>query len=674
MRETFFDLDDASLKRRLQTFIGAQTEFTSYDFEASNLSQLLDILVVITKQLVFQNNMTLTELFLETAQLRKCVVAAAKRMGYLPNRYLSAVGNLTATDPNAAGGNALAVSNGTNFTIGGKSYYSTSAVAFTSAAAWSSATNYTLGQVVSYGGSYYKCLAASLNNQPDLALNAVYWEITENGLQTLIPVIEGTISTVVYNYLSSNVTELAGAISKIALPYNYEVASNAVLMVEVSLGGGAYAEWFNVLTLDMAITTTSQVYWFKEIDGVLYICFGDDVTGASVPYSATNNVRITYTISSGTAGDVVKGASISPAAISGFDITLENSIENGRYQETINELKINAPLFYNAANRCIISDDYTANLINAGIYDISVWGGESEVFTVADTEWMPLYYPGALVNYPYVAGAEVNVLNKAIYRCVADCTLTLLSDIWGALSTSWVKIGHIDLGKVYMSGLRSGLIYNRYYTKAQYDDMWNNVIGKKHQLSFERAYVDPVEAFIYQTINVYYKNINFVNSTYNAQVLAFAIKLFDDNFVGFNKKFYSGRVASEIINEFSVVNNVTTVTTLQLRIRRRPEYNPQCSGVYKIYKRLFCEVVSATMDGAVTEYALSGDDIIDTSTSSVIGTIDKTHGIIEIYDYTTLVGKTQDININFVLKNSDEIVGQRELYLDRGVLTINGIV
>ena len=80
------------------------------------------------------------------------------------------------------------------------------------------------------------------------------------------------------------------------------------------------------------------------------------------------------------------------------------------------------------------------------------------------------------------------------------------------------------------------------------------------------------------------------------------------------------------------------------------------------------------MDGAVTEYALSGDDIIDTSTSSVIGTIDKTHGIIEIYDYTTLVGKTQDININFVLKNSDEIVGQRELYLDRGVLTINGIV
>ena len=77
---TEFDFDD--VKDNLKTFLGAQTEFTDYDFEGSGMSALLDVLAYNTHYLGFNANMVANEMFLDSASLRSSIVSHAKMLGY----------------------------------------------------------------------------------------------------------------------------------------------------------------------------------------------------------------------------------------------------------------------------------------------------------------------------------------------------------------------------------------------------------------------------------------------------------------------------------------------------------------------------------------------------------------------------------------------------------------
>ena len=79
---TEFDFDD--VKDNLKTFLGAQTEFTDYDFEGSGMSALLDVLAYNTHYLGFNANMLANEMFLDSSSLRSSVVSHAKTLGYVP--------------------------------------------------------------------------------------------------------------------------------------------------------------------------------------------------------------------------------------------------------------------------------------------------------------------------------------------------------------------------------------------------------------------------------------------------------------------------------------------------------------------------------------------------------------------------------------------------------------
>ena len=82
LRVTEFDFDD--VKENLKTYLKAQTEFKDYDFEGSGMNILLDTLAYNTHYLGFNANMVASELFLDTAQIRKNVVSRAKEIGYTP--------------------------------------------------------------------------------------------------------------------------------------------------------------------------------------------------------------------------------------------------------------------------------------------------------------------------------------------------------------------------------------------------------------------------------------------------------------------------------------------------------------------------------------------------------------------------------------------------------------
>ena len=78
------NLDFADIKTALKDYMRAQSDFTDYDFEASALSQLLDVLAYNTYYTAFNTNMVVNELFLDSSTLRDNVVSLAKQLGYTP--------------------------------------------------------------------------------------------------------------------------------------------------------------------------------------------------------------------------------------------------------------------------------------------------------------------------------------------------------------------------------------------------------------------------------------------------------------------------------------------------------------------------------------------------------------------------------------------------------------
>ena len=88
------DLDFDAIKSSLKTYLQRSTEFQDYDFEASGLSNILDVLAYNTHINGLIANVGINESFLNSAQLRASVVAHAETLGYRPRSRTASVVNL----------------------------------------------------------------------------------------------------------------------------------------------------------------------------------------------------------------------------------------------------------------------------------------------------------------------------------------------------------------------------------------------------------------------------------------------------------------------------------------------------------------------------------------------------------------------------------------------------
>lgn len=77
-------LDFAAIKNNLKSFLQEKEEFKDYNFEASGLSNLLDVLAYNTHLNGLTANFALNESFLSTAQLRSSLVQLSEAIGYIP--------------------------------------------------------------------------------------------------------------------------------------------------------------------------------------------------------------------------------------------------------------------------------------------------------------------------------------------------------------------------------------------------------------------------------------------------------------------------------------------------------------------------------------------------------------------------------------------------------------
>tara|TARA_B100000902_G_scaffold24_1_gene31 strand:+ start:702 stop:2621 length:1920 start_codon:yes stop_codon:yes gene_type:complete len=86
----FTNLDFDQIKAQIRSYLRANSNFTDFDFEGSNLSMLIDIMAYNTYISAFNSNMVVNESFLDSATLRENVVSLARNIGYVPRSRKSA--------------------------------------------------------------------------------------------------------------------------------------------------------------------------------------------------------------------------------------------------------------------------------------------------------------------------------------------------------------------------------------------------------------------------------------------------------------------------------------------------------------------------------------------------------------------------------------------------------
>jgi len=339
-------LDFSSIKNNLKNHLANQTEFSDYNFEASGLSNILDVLAYNTHINGLIANFALNESYLNTAQLRSSAVSLAEGIGYTPN-----------TDTSAQ---ALVRISFTTSTTPRDSIISLPA--FTEFTAVVDEITYTFQTTQSFfatdnGSGYYEFLTTTGSN--------------------LIPLREGSRKTKTF---------LAGEYEEnpvYVIPDTKLDAATATVNIfpsATSTDATAYQNINNIST----VSASTTAYVLKESpNGNFELSFGDGVTFGNAPETGSR-IEITYLSTNG--ADANSASTFTPSSsLSGGGVTTpltvitSSNASGGQAKQTIESIRKNAPFQYVSQNRMVTAEDYTALIkknYSTFIQDISTWGGE----------------------------------------------------------------------------------------------------------------------------------------------------------------------------------------------------------------------------------------------------------------------------------------------------------
>ena len=331
------ELDFDNIKDNLKVFLKSQDKFKDYDFEGSGMSVLLDTLAYNTHYLGFNANMLANEMFLDSSALRSSVVSHAKTLGY---ETRSATAPVATIDVN------LTTSASTKTMPAGTTFTSTI-------------------DDVSYQFVTVSDITASNSG------NSVIFKDTN--------IYEGTYVTITYTVDSNDVDQ--------RFLLTDPRADTTTLTVKVQNSSTDTTTTTYTKATDITqLSETSSVYYIQEVESNRYeVYFGDGVVSKAL--SDGNIVELSYVITNKTAAN---GANTftSPTTIDSvtdIGITLIKSASGGAEPESIQSIKLQAPLDYAAQGRCVTVEDFKVftRKLFANTQAVSVWGGEDGSYDVS---------------------------------------------------------------------------------------------------------------------------------------------------------------------------------------------------------------------------------------------------------------------------------------------------
>ena len=327
---TTAELDFQTYKANLKNYLKSHDTFKDYDFDGSNLSQLLDILAYNTYMNGFYLNMVGSEMFLDTAQMRQSVVSHAKELNYVPRSRSSSEATVD-----------LYVTTTSPIVIVPKYYTFSSKVGENN-------------------------LVFSTNEDITAASNGTV-AVARN-----IKIYEGRVVTEFFVANTSQKYVISSAnVDTSSVSVSVKQTSNSTDIVPFNRAYDLYG-----------LNSNSNVFFVQGYgDGQYEILFGDGNVGNTIIDGYI--VNITYRDCIGANGDKANNftkTTLSNIIGTATDLTVStiSSSAGGSDSESVDSIKFNAPRAFSTQNRAITKNDYIS-LIRTNfpsIQTLSVYGGE----------------------------------------------------------------------------------------------------------------------------------------------------------------------------------------------------------------------------------------------------------------------------------------------------------
>ena len=328
LQVTELDFDD--IKDNLKTFLKAQTKFKDYDFEGSGMSVLLDTLAYNTHYLAFNANMAANEMFLDSAALRSSVVSHAKMLGYEVSSARAPIAYL----------NVIATTSNDTITMPAGTSFSTSVDT----------------------GSY------SFVTISDITSSNSGGAITFRD----VPVYEGTFITSTYTVDTSDISQ------RFVLTDDRSDITTLTVQVQNSVSDTGTTTYTKATDITQ-LTNSSTVYFCQEVEaGKFEIYFGDGIVSKALVDG--NIVTLKYVVTNKAEANGVESFT-SPSSIGGvtaISVQTLSRAEGGAEPESIESIKLSAPLDYASQGRAVTTQDYKTYVkkLFPNAKTVSVWGGE----------------------------------------------------------------------------------------------------------------------------------------------------------------------------------------------------------------------------------------------------------------------------------------------------------
>lgn len=347
IRSTQLDFD--TIKARLKDYLKQQSEFADYDFEASGLSNILDVLAYNTHFSGLISNFALNESFINTAQLRSSVVSLAEGLGYVPKSYTSSQAELSLSVQITADDRptTLTLPRNTQFTA------SVAGVTYT----FQTRENFT---AVDSGTGFYQFINATDGES--------------------IPVFEGTEKTKTFFVGDTGDSQIY------VIPDT--TMDHTTMRVRVfNTASSPLFDTYTNINKATRITDDSTFFQIKEApNGYYELVFGDGIATGKSPV-AGNKIVVDYL---STVGTLANGAAtFTPAStfnVNGVNYNISTTTvtasSGGAYKENIESIRQNAPISFISQRRLVTAEDYKGQILaNYGAYldDVTAYGGADAV-------------------------------------------------------------------------------------------------------------------------------------------------------------------------------------------------------------------------------------------------------------------------------------------------------
>ena len=387
------ETDFEKIADNLKTYLKGQENFKDYDFEGSNMSVLIDLMAYASHIGAVNTNIAASELFLDSAQIRKNVVSRAKDLGFIPATEKASSANITVDITSITNPDGTIPTVDEMILPRGHRFSS-----------------------VFDGVSYEFVVTESVT--PTKSINDFNYKSVE--------IVQGTYVTDTFVYDTQ-------------IQNPKFVLSNARVdraQIDVAVTSNGQEDSYSLSTDVSTINASSRVYYTQENEeGFVEIYFGDGVLGAGLKDG--DIIEVTYIVVD---EEHANGARIFRLqdAINGYTnatVTTLDSASGGAEKESIESIKFKATKFYTSQNRLVTLNDYKAKVQEyySNADAVAVWGGEDN----DPPEYGKVFVSLKPQNSDYLSEVEkkevqnkLNALNMLTVRPVivdADITKILIT-------------------------------------------------------------------------------------------------------------------------------------------------------------------------------------------------------------------------------------------------------